>query len=66
MARKPTVSPQERQWRAQDALHTLTRAQEIQKDSRLMADVRKFAKQQVQTLSKVAGPPAKKPAARKK
>lgn len=66
MARKPTLSRQERDWRAQDALHTLTRAQEIQKDRTLMADVKKIAAKQVQTLSKVAGAPARKAPARKK
>lgn len=67
MAKKPTISAQERAWRAQDALRTLTQAQEIQKDRTLMRDVKKVAQQQVQTLSKVAGTkPAAKPAAKKR
>ena len=52
----PRVTKQEREWRAQEALSTLTRAQAIQGDRRLMADVKKIAAQQVKTLSKVAGP----------
>ncbi|MEE9481831.1 hypothetical protein [Methylobacterium ajmalii] len=58
------ISADERKWRAQSALETLTRAQDIQKDRSLMADVRKHAAAQAATLNKVAG--AGRPAARSK
>lgn len=63
MAKAPTISAQERKWRAQDALSTITRAAEIQKDRALMSEVRKIAQQQVKSLSEVAGktPRATKP-----
>ena len=63
MAKRP-LSAQDRAWMAEDAMRTLTRAAEIQADKRLMADVKKVAKAQIQTLSKVAAPA--KPASRKK
>jgi len=62
MAKSPKPSPQERAWRAQDALHVLARAQEIQKDKGLMSDVKKH----VQTLAKVAGPAPRKPTKKSK
>ena len=55
MAKKPTKSKsvsvsiigsnksQERKWEVDSALSTLKRAEEIRKDSRLMADVKKAA-----------------------
>lgn len=63
MARKPKITADERRWRAQDALSTLTRAESIRSDKTLMADVKKYATQQVQTLTKVTGTPAR-PAAK--
>jgi len=55
MAKKdPKIAAQERAWRAQDALATLTRAETIRTDAKLMADVRKYANSQVKTLAKVA------------
>lgn len=64
MARKPTqraaaprMSADERRWRAQSALETITRANEIQKDKRLMSDVQKLATEQVKTLSTVVKKP---------
>jgi recombinational DNA repair protein (RecF pathway) len=62
----PKVSANERQWRAQDALRTLTQAQEIQRNPTLMRDVKKVAAQQVKTLSSVAGAKAPARAASKK
>lgn len=57
------MSAMERRYQAESALSTLTRAQEIQKDRRLMSDVAKLAKEQVQSLQKVvpqrAAPKAK-------
>lgn len=40
----------ERRYQAEDALRTITRAGEIQRDRRLMGDVRKLACEQVKTL----------------
>lgn len=45
----------ENKYRAEDALRTLTRANEIRKDRTLMADVKKCANEQMKTLSSVAG-----------
>jgi hypothetical protein len=45
---------QERKWRAQDALNTITRAGEIQRDRSLMRDVKVLAKEQMKTLQGVA------------
>lgn len=45
----------ERKWRAQSALETITRAADMQKDKGLMRDVKKLAAEQVKTLSSVAG-----------
>lgn len=57
MARAKTnsMNAQERQWAAQSALETLTRATAIQGDKKLMADVKKLAAQQISTIQKVAG-----------
>jgi hypothetical protein len=71
MARKPTASPklsaEDKRWRAENALQTLTRAEQIRADSALMADVKKYAQDQVKTLSKVAGAtPDKTPTSRRK
>lgn len=54
---KVTAEDRERQRRyaAEDAIRTLTRADEIKADKRLMSDVRKCAKEQIKTVSKVAG-----------
>lgn len=40
----------ERRYQAEDALRTITRSAEIQRDRRLMSDVRKLACEQVKTL----------------
>jgi len=66
MARAPKISADERRWRAEDDLRTLTRAQEIQKDRSRMSQVQKIAQQQVKTLSAVVQPAARKSPARKK
>ncbi len=39
----PPAAPEERRYRAQDALHTISRAEEHKKDPALMRDVRKLA-----------------------
>jgi len=40
----------EREWEVEDALRTLTRAKEIGKDKKLMADVRKMAAKKMSEL----------------
>lgn len=56
MAKKPTISPEDRRWRAESALRTLTEAEAIRSNRTLMRDVARTAQAQVKTLSKVAAP----------
>lgn len=42
----------ERKWKARDALSTLTRAAEIQKDVGLMRDVRRLAQETMAVVNK--------------
>ncbi len=44
----------ERKWRAEDALRTLTRAQEVQKDPRLMSDVKRLAAENAKQMQQIA------------
>lgn len=55
VASKPTKAEAERmrKYEAEDALRTLTRADEIRKDKSLMADVKKCAMAQKRALEKV-------------
>lgn len=57
MAKKSQVvgvsAADERKWRAEDALRTLTRADEIRKDAQLMRDVKKCAAEQIKTAQTV-------------
>lgn len=46
----------EDKYRAQDALRTLTRAEEIKADKALMRDVKKEAKAQIKATSRVVAP----------
>jgi hypothetical protein len=46
---------QERKWRAESALDTLTRAEEIKKDAGLMRDVKKVADTRVKAVESVIG-----------
>lgn len=39
-----------RKWEAQDALRTITRAEEIKRDRALMSEVKKCAREQVKSL----------------
>jgi hypothetical protein len=48
-----TNAAQERRWQAEDALRTITRAQEIQRDRPLMREVKRVAAEQVKTLQRV-------------
>lgn len=50
----------DRKYKAEDALRTLTRADEIRRDGSLMKDVQKLAKEQMGTLAKVAAPAKKR------
>lgn len=45
----------DRKYRAEDALRTIQRADEVRRDKGLMRDVKKLAKEQVRILNKVAG-----------
>lgn len=45
----------EKQYRAEDALRTLTRADEIRRDAGLMRDVKSHAKTQIKTAARVLG-----------
>ena len=56
---KPSKSEM-RKWEVESALATLQRAQEIQKNSSLMRDVRKAAKSQADSLMKLGGPVTRK------
>jgi hypothetical protein len=49
------MSGEDRRWRAEDAIRTLTRAEEIRGDKGLMRDVARHAQQQAAALKKVAG-----------
>ncbi len=50
----------EKQYRAEDALRTLTRAEEIRRDSGLMRDVKAHAREQVKTTQRVLGSKSKR------
>jgi len=56
MAKTPSIKAQEMRWKAEDALRTLSRAEEIRSDKSLMRAVQNHAKAQVAALSKVASP----------
>lgn len=47
----------EKKYRAEDALRTLTRADEIRRDTGLMRDVKAHAKNQIKTVGRVLGKP---------
>lgn len=51
----PAMAVEERKWRAEDDLRTITRACEIQRDSSRMREVKKLAGQQIKSLEKVRG-----------
>ena len=50
----PRVSADEKRWRAEDALRTIARAAEHQKNPGLMRDVRKVAVDQAKAAAKAA------------
>lgn len=67
MAKKSTNKPNpaampagEDNWRAQDALRTLTRAKEIERDRELMRAVKQEAKKQAKALDSVCSTPRKR------
>lgn len=45
----------QRKWRAEDALRDIERAEGHKRDAKLMGDVKKLAKEKVNSLKKVAG-----------
>lgn len=49
----PAQVREERRWKAEDALRTITRAGEIQRDRGLMREVKKLATEQMSTLKSV-------------
>lgn len=49
-----TSTAQERKWRAEDALSTLTRAEEHRADKGLMRDVRRLAAKRKASLDRVS------------
>ncbi|WP_298962264.1 hypothetical protein [uncultured Methylobacterium sp.] len=60
------MTAQEREWRAQDDLRTLTQAAQIQGDRSRLSAVQKHAAEQVRSLNKVAGKTAAGPRKRGK
>ncbi|TXM68178.1 hypothetical protein [Methylobacterium sp. WL120] len=59
-------SAQEKEWRTQSDLETLSRAAEIQNDRTRMTAVQKHAAKQVANLNKVAAPAKAKAPAKKR
>jgi hypothetical protein len=49
----------DRKWKAEDALRTLMRAEELKKDKKLMSDVQKMAKEQAAKMSGLCGKASK-------
>lgn len=45
----------ERRYKAEDALRTLTRAEECKRDKTLMSDVRRLANEQMKSLQSLSG-----------
>ena len=45
---------QERRWKAEDALRTIQRAKDYEKDKQLMNDVKSLAQEQMNSLKRVA------------
>jgi hypothetical protein len=54
----PRMTADDRRWRAESDMRTLTEAAKIQGDRTRMTAVKKVATDQIKTLSKVAGKPA--------
>ncbi len=55
MAKSAAISPDDRKWKVQSALDTITRAHEIMEDTKLMADVKKLAAEKSEEMSAIAG-----------
>ena len=45
----------EEEWMVEDAMRTLIRAEEIEKDKKLMAKVRMFAQKRLESTAKIVG-----------
>ena len=54
--REKDYAEREKRYRAEEAIRTLTRADEIRKDRGLMRDVKSEAKRQAKTLGAIAAP----------
>jgi hypothetical protein len=54
MGAAPVASADDMKWRARDALSTLKRAEEIQRDKGLMRAVKTCAREEMKALAKVA------------
>ena len=50
-----TSAQQERVWRAQSALESIKRAEQVKRDADLMRDVNALARQEQQALARVTG-----------
>lgn len=55
MPKVATAPKTDRDWEIDDAVRTLTRAQEIESDAKMMAKVKKRAAEQAAELQQVAG-----------
>lgn len=55
MPSRSTMDADEKRWRAEDAMRTLMRAEELKKDKKLMSDVQKMAKEQAAKMSGLCG-----------
>jgi hypothetical protein len=59
MPSRNTMDADEKRWRAEDAMRTLMRAEELKKDKKLMSDVQKMAKEQAAKMSGLCGKASK-------
>jgi len=51
--KKPVVMHPERKWEVEDAMRVLTRAEQLKKDAKLMADVKRHADEQAAQMKKI-------------
>lgn len=57
---KPRLTKEDREWRARNAIDTLQRAEQLKRDSAVMRDVKRLARQQQAALAKIARHPVPK------
>lgn len=53
--KKPTPSDEDRKYKVEDAIRTLTKAEEHRQDKDLMKDVKKTAKDKIKKMQKACG-----------